>query len=148
DRLLTVTSDAQGQDEAQTTLERLLATGKASAVVHFALGVQAWRRGRPTEAQIHWEAALDLAPYLVVAANNRAILLAESAPPALPRALELVTRALTRAPDEPAFHDTRGRIFMRMGRWQEALADLEAALPKREDDPHLHELLGEVYEHL
>jgi predicted Zn-dependent protease len=56
--------------------------------------------------------------------------------------------AIDKMPGETNFRDTRGHIFLKMGRWKEALADLEAALPNTPHAPQMHRSLAEVYEHL
>jgi tetratricopeptide (TPR) repeat protein len=135
-------------DKARATLRGLLAGGRAPASVHFALGLDAWERGRADEARLHWERALELAPHLAEVANNLAWLLARADPPDLPRALELVNRALERVPHEPRFLDTRGHILARTGKWKEALDDLEKVLLRGGDGPDLHRTLADVYAHL
>jgi tetratricopeptide (TPR) repeat protein len=135
-------------DKARDSLERLLASGKAPASVHFALGLDAWQRGKADEARMHLERAIELAPLTPAIANNLAWVLASSEPADLPRALELSNLAIEHAPREMNFRDTRGRIYAKMGRWKESLNDLEAALAAAPNDPQLHSGLAEVYEHL
>jgi tetratricopeptide (TPR) repeat protein len=135
-------------DRARSALQGVLARGQAPASVHFALGLDAWQRGRKDEARVHWERALELAPQTPTVANNLAWLLAETDSADLPRALELANFAVERAPNEKSFRDTRGRIFARMGKWREALADLEAALAHSPDNAGLHRALADVYTHL
>jgi Flp pilus assembly protein TadD len=148
-RLLAVTRiDGPEADKARATLEGLLARGQAPAMVHFALGLDAYQHGKLDEARVHWERAQQLSPQTPSIANNLACLLSEGQSPDLPRALDLANLALQHAPNDPNFHDTRGRIFARMGKWQEALDDLEAALPAAPDSPKLHQALAEVYDHL
>ena len=55
---------------------------------------------------------------------------------------------LERWPDEPMFRDTRGAVLAKMGRWKEALTDLQAALPGYPKNPDLHRRLAEAYEHV
>jgi predicted Zn-dependent protease len=135
-------------DQARETLQALLAQGDGSPLVHFALGVDAWRRGDAASAEVHLKAAQRLAPNLPVIANNLAWVLAQGKADDLPRALELSNLALQRAPNQPAFHGTRGEILVRLGKWNEALTDLEAALPASPKDPRLHRSLAEVYAQL
>jgi tetratricopeptide (TPR) repeat protein len=135
-------------DKARESLERLLASGKAPASVHFALGLDAWQRGKADEARMHLERADELAPQTPAITNNLAWVLASSEPADLPRALQLSNLAIERAPRDLNFRDTRGRIYAKMGRWKEALNDLEAALTAAPDDAQLHRALAEVYEHL
>src|SRR5262249_58618903 len=105
-------------------------------------------RGQPAEARVDLEQAFKLAPDLPAVANNLAWLLANDSRPDLPRALELVNVALKHSPKELNFRDTRGRILAKLGRWQEALEDLEAALPGSPNNPGLHRALADAYEHL
>jgi tetratricopeptide (TPR) repeat protein len=149
DRMLALT-EAPGDDGEQATaaLHRLLASGKALAAAHFALGVVALRRGRAEEARLHWESANDLSPDMPAVANNLAMMLATAKEPDLPRALKLSELALERAPKEPNFRHTRGTILLKMGRHMEARPDLEAALPRYPNSAPLHVHLAEVYEHL
>ena len=66
----------------------------------------------------------------------------------LPRALGLANVAVEREPSNVNYRDTRGRILLSIGRWQEALADLEAVLTKAPATDGLHAALAEVYEKL
>ena len=148
-RLLKVlTAGGPDADKARSTLQSMLARGEAPGVVHFALGVDAWHAGQRQRAQLHWERATELAPYLTLATNNLAMLLMEGDPPQLPRALQLINLVLDKAPDNPNFRDTRGRIYAKMGKWREALDDLEAALTAAAANPSLHRCLASVYDHL
>jgi predicted Zn-dependent protease len=83
-----------------------------------------------------------------VIANNLALALTAGNSPELARALSLVNLALDHAPGDVNFRDTRGRILARMGKWKEALPDLEAALTQRANQPELHRTLAETYDHL
>jgi tetratricopeptide (TPR) repeat protein len=148
--LVAIQTNGPDAEDARKALQNMAATGQAPAMAmaHFALGLDAWQHGRAPEAQVHWERAFDLTPQVPAIANNLAWLLAEAKPPDLPRALELANRALERAPNNPGFRDTRGRILARLGRWKEALPDLEAAVAAAPADPALHGVLADVYRHL
>lgn len=142
---------AGGQDaeQARTTLQAMLAQGKAAGVAHFMLGIDAWHAGRREEAQVHWERAIELAPHLTMAANNLAMLLSEGRRPDLPRAVQIINLVLEKTPDHPVYRDTRGRIYIKMGKWREALADLEMALSKSPPgSASLHLALATVYDQL
>ena len=130
------------------TLRRLLAKGEATAQVHFALGLDAWDRGAVKEARVHWERANQLAPDLPVIVNNLAWLLYQSGPSELLKALDMINLAITKAPRETNFRDTRGHIFIKMGKFREALEDLEAALPNSPNNAEMHRSLAEVYSQL
>ncbi len=135
-------------ERARALLRALLASGKARAGIHFALGIDAWEQGRRAAARSHWEHALRLSPRFAAVANNLAWLLAHEEPPELDRALQLINLALDRRPNDPMYRDTRGRILLKMGRWDDALADLETALAGNPTLPGLHGALAEAYDHL
>jgi tetratricopeptide (TPR) repeat protein len=148
-RLLTwLKGPASQADEARAVLRRLLAAGKATAYAHFALSVDAWQRGDARAARLHLERAHQTDPAIPLVANNLAWLLAQPPRPDLPRALRLANLALEQQPANSAFRDTRGRIYLKMRRWKEALADLEAALDNSSGSPALHQALAEAYEKL
>jgi tetratricopeptide (TPR) repeat protein len=135
-------------EKAREVLRRQLARGKGTALVHFVLGTDAWDRGQTEEALLHLEQAYRQAPELGLVANNLAWVLIHAKPPQHARALELMNSALKRWPKEPMFLDTRGQIYVRMGRWNEALTDLEKALSSFPNHAPLHKSLAQVYERL
>jgi tetratricopeptide (TPR) repeat protein len=137
-----------GGEQARAMLRRMLAEGKAMAYVHFALSIDAMQRGKGDEAQLHLEQAHKADPTLPVVANNLAWLLAEAKKADLPRALELSNLALKQEPANPTFRDTRGRIYLKMGRFKDALTDLEAALSRAPNSRSVHLALAEAYERL
>ena len=51
-------------------------------------------------------------------------------------------------PQHPEIRETRGIILARLGRWSEALVDLEIALAAFPDRAHIHDSLADAYEHL
>ena len=65
--------------------------------------------------------------------------------PDLPRALAIIQSVLDRFPNNPSFHETRGQILVRMGRWQEGVADLEFALPQLASTSSTHSALADAY---
>ncbi len=135
-------------ERARAMLRNLLAKGEDRAGVHFVLGVDAWLRARLDEARLHFEQADRLAPGSPDIVNNLAWALIRTEPPDLQRALALANLAVERQPDNPLFHGTRGVALARLGRWKEALPDLEAALPASPRDAELHQALADTYEHL
>jgi tetratricopeptide (TPR) repeat protein len=138
-----------GADQTRKTLHEILARGgTAVGPIHFALAVDARLRGDADAERLHLEQAFRLDPKTGLVANNLAWVLSQPPNPDLPRALTLVNIALEREPNNPAFLDTRGRIYLAMGRWQDALTDLEVVLAKAPDTPGLHAALAEVYEKL
>lgn len=140
-----------GGPAAESTLASMrsqLAAGKGTASLRYALGVNAWERGRPEQARLYWEEALRSDPGMAVIANNLAWALAVDPHPDLPRALRLIDPVVARWPNEPRFRGTRGQVLARLGRWKDALPDLEAALRVGSRSAGLHRTLAEAYEHL
>jgi tetratricopeptide (TPR) repeat protein len=132
-------------DTARTTINRLLSGGRAPAILHFALGLDAWQHNQPDEARKHFSLAFDSASQLPFVANNMAMILTMGDKPDLPRALTIIQSVLDRFPDNPGFRETRGQILVRLGRWQEAVADLEFALPKLPSTRTTHAALADAY---
>jgi Tfp pilus assembly protein PilF len=116
--------------------------------VHFALAVDAQLRGDAAAAKLHLEMAFAADPKAGAVANGLAHVLSQPPNPDLPRALATVNLALERAPTDPHFLDTRGHIYLGMGRWKDAAADLEAVLTRVPDAPSVHAALATAYENL
>jgi predicted Zn-dependent protease len=113
------------------------------------LGLDALEHNEPVDARRLLEAAHDLNSRDVLVANNLAWLLAHVEPLDLPRALALSDMAVRRRPMDPAFRGTHGHILLKLGRYQEALPHLLAALAGAERHrPAHHRALAKVYSHL
>lgn len=147
DRLLKLMSmkDPADAERARGLMRTMLAQGKSPDLIHLVQGLDAWQHGKTEEARQELEQAYKLNPNAVVVANNLAWTLAHSDPPDLPRALDVIDTVLKQAPNVLRFRDTRGHILARMGRWKDALVDLEAALPAIDDKQASHRMLAKVY---
>ena len=133
------------QKQAREMLEALLAGGYATPFVHFVLGCRAWKAGETDSALFHLERAYDLDEQLGPVANNLAWVLAHQEPPGLERALTIIDSVLECWPDVAQYRDTRGQILVKLERWEDALEDLERALPQMTRDRQLHEALAQIY---
>jgi tetratricopeptide (TPR) repeat protein len=149
-KLLIALSRMEGPEgnAARDSLTNLMAEGGSSAMLHFILGSDAWQQGAQEEARNHLTLAFEQAPDLPVVANNMALLLALGHPPDLPRALAIIQPLVERFPGEPHFRETRGQIFVKLGRWKEAVKDLELALPQLRDKGATHTALAQAYQNL
>ena len=127
---------------ASATLKDLLSSGQAPPVVHFVLGLNASRQGDMQAAIMHYELAHDASPETPVTLNNLAYTISRSKNPDLERALGLINQAIELDAEVPDFFDTRGEILMRMGRWPQAITDLEAALRKLPGRGHSPQTVG------
>jgi tetratricopeptide (TPR) repeat protein len=132
-------------DTARAAITRLLANGEASALLHFVLGSDAWRQGDTEKARHHFAVAFELKPNLPLIANNLAALLALSKEPDLPRAFSIIQPLVEEFPEDPHFRDTRGQILVRQEKWQDAVKDLEFALPKLPEKRGTHMALAQAY---
>jgi len=83
-----------------------------------------------------------------VAWNNLGLMLSEGPDADLEKALDAVNRALELAPREYRFHETRGQILVRLGRWEAAVEDLEFALNGLPKLSAIHESLATAYKEL
>ena len=94
---------------------------------------------RPAEAISTYEEALRLAPDNSLVCNNFAYTLVE-ADQQLERALELVLKATERRPDDEAYVDTLGWIYYKLGRYEEAVEQLQraAGMPMQYGETYFH----------
>jgi tetratricopeptide (TPR) repeat protein len=137
--------EGQQAGAARSTLNRLLSEGKSTSILHFTLGIDAWQRQQTEEAKQHFAIAFDTAPKLPFVANNMAMILAVGNPPDPPRALDIIQPVVEKFPDNATFRDTRGQVLVLLGRWQEAVTDLEFALPQLSSPNRTHAALAEAY---
>jgi tetratricopeptide (TPR) repeat protein len=143
-------SELQGPqaEAARESMTRALAEGKSAAIIHFALGLDAWQRGQADLAHKHFALSYDTAPQMPDVANNMALILAIGEKPDLPRALAIIQSVVEKQPENPNFRDTRGQVLVRLGRMQEAIVDLEFALPLLGSKGKTHAALAEAYKSL
>lgn len=64
----------------------------------------------------------------------------------LQRALAAATAAVKSDEDNFHFRETRGQILLKLGRWQDAIYDLEFAVNGIPDAPGIHDALAKAYE--
>ena len=89
-----------------------------------------------------------MSPQMPVLANNLAWVTAFGPAPNLEKALATIEPVVRNWPDDPRFRGTRGQILASLGRWKDALPDLQAALNSYGDRPDLNRALAEAYDHL
>ena len=148
-RLAAIVRSSEDEGKAaRSILKDALARGVAPWTVHAILGTSAASEARWDEARLHLEQAHRLNPRLPALLNNLAWALAHCDPPELERALAVASSAVELAPTNPHVRETRGQIFTRLAKWEEARADLELALPQVRSHQRLHETLAEVYRQL
>ncbi len=141
--------DGMASDKAIETLKKLMVSGQMTAMAHVILGTASLQQGDNDKANLHFGQAYRLDPKMPTLLNNVAWMLAHQEAAQLPKALAVINQALdaTKQDDPllPAMLDTRGRIYVKMQRWQDALGDLEQALKTMPNNPGLHGALAEAY---
>lgn len=132
---------AVGQKIAEETgqAERIL-----DARFYFWYAAAQERNGDLDQAETLFRRSMELDPEYADTYNYMAYMWADKSIK-LDEAIVLVEKALALSPDSPAYLDTRGWIYFRMGRIDDAYRDLTRANELMPDEPTLMEHLGDVY---
>jgi tetratricopeptide (TPR) repeat protein len=129
-------------------LRRRLTAEPDAAGLHFVAGMYFHARREYESAQRHFEEAWrrdrSVAPIL----NNLAWIQAHSEPTEAARALPLIDAALQLEPDKAHYRDTRGHVLARLGRWREAVVELEAVTARLPDSAERREALAQAHRQL
>lgn len=112
------------------------------------LGTAAAVEGNWKQAEVFLADAVAKDPTNAVAWNNYACALLQKQSPPLDTALNATNKALADHPDDFRFRETRGEVYVRLGRWKEAIDDLEYALNGTPENPVVHRALAKAYEAL
>ena len=135
-------------ETARAKLRGILAQGSTVPTLHLLLGIDAWQHNQTAEAREHFDAAFKLAPQAPTMVNNMALVLALGDKPEPERALTMINGVLDHSPNNPVFRDTRGQILAKLGKWREALTDLEFSLPSNKESIRTHQALESAYQGL
>lgn len=141
----------EDKDATEPIISSLLDTNQLGANVARLAGDLHLANSNSEEAIRRYEDAIEIDPNVGEARNNLAWVLANIPPLDLDRALELVNEAIALKYEDANYFETRGNIFFKLQRWQEAAADLERALNgglSYDDARRAHETLVIVYEAL
>lgn len=138
------------REELEGFYERMVETSESTLDMQVALGSMALALARPEDGLTHLERAVEEAPNHVIALNNLGyglVFLAE--PPQLEKGLELLDRAVAAGQKTgkipPNVWETRGQILGKLGRWKEAVIDLERALRNLPGHVEIHRTLAQAY---
>lgn len=116
------------------------------------MGACAMREGDAQQARSYIEQAYQSRPKEPAILNNMAFLISQDAATIPERALALANEAVELAgashPGVANFRETRGQIFAKMEKWQDAKQDLEFAAQSITGNRDLHLTLALVYEKL
>ena len=113
------------------------------AQLMMALGAAYEQTGQFDSAVATFERLVALAPTFDAALNYLGYMLADSGQ-RLDYARELIERALQLKPNNAAYLDSYGWVFYRLGRYEEARAQLERAVGL-DSDPVMFDHLGDIY---
>ena len=145
---LTRLEGAQSQPANDAVKKMLAEGGNASAILHYFLGIEAWQLGRKEEAQGHFSIAFEMAPFMPTVANNLAMILTVGDKPDYERALKVIDPIVQKLPQDAQFRSTRGLVLLKLGRYEEAVADLQASIPRLNNKRSSRLALAEAYRHL
>lgn len=127
-------------------LQQLISGNQPSPMAHFSLSNILWEEGKQKEAEFHLMQAYELNSEFVVVLNNLAWVLAHRKDaPDLKRAFELANKAVEIRPKDARYRDTRGTILMKLGRYREAITDLQLAIPGVNQPKLVHKKISECY---
>lgn len=133
---------------ARDFLQNNIAEGRAVGVSHLILGTAAWIEDDEENASVHLQRAFSLMPQALTVANNFAWYLVNKDPAEPERALEMIQPVVSKEPKNHYVRDTRGHIFLKLGRWKEAIDDLEYAVAELRNHSSTHRGLATAYEKL
>jgi tetratricopeptide (TPR) repeat protein len=136
-------------DEAMHYAQRALALGYHDENVYKQISLLFERKAALRRAIAPLEIAHALHPLREDVSNNLAYYLAECGL-RMDEAVELAKDAVRRAPADPTYLDTLGYVYLKAGRFREAVAPLEAALKSlpANGDPRILAARQEVLDHL
>ena len=125
-RLLSRSGDHKG---AEAIFSQIIAKGDSSSKGYLVnRGVERWKLGRKDDAQADFAAARVMAK--TPSDLNNLCYLQAMGGAALDVALDECNEAIKQSPKEPSFLDSRGLVYLRLGRYQDAIADYSTALAK------------------
>lgn len=158
--VLYMTNTGNDRGERDNAHRLLMTLRGNNAYLHLWLGEKLNNDGKVEEARREWDLAYKLNPDCSIIANNFAWILTQGSEtplklsPDLLKAERIINEVIARTPPEdknrPYFFGTRGTIYMKMGKYEEARQDLVIATQRAgwENDFNLHRQLIEVYDRL
>ncbi len=138
----------ENRNEEVLTLKTAIVKGIDPESAHFIRGTVALLDNNIAEARVHLELAAKSNKQLPGVLNNLAVALSNLGEGELEHALSLSNAALEAMPEHPYFRDTRGQILVKLGRYQDAISDLEVALKAPEIAKDVHAALASAYDEL
>ncbi|TWU47582.1 Tetratricopeptide repeat protein [Rubripirellula tenax] len=153
-RVLTLVADQvlammNEEDEQLLAVRNALVQGSSPGIAHFIRGTAALIKGDIARAETSLQLAATELPQSGAILNNLAVALTMKGNDHLERALKISQQAISQTPQAtPHFFETRGQILYRLGRFQEAVPDLERALSVPDLARNAHVALAACYQEL
>ena len=123
---------------AEYELGRLRESGYESAQIYAAMGYTAWIQGNIDDSLKWYSEALDLEPGHPTSLNGLGYVLAYRGDD-LTRALSCCRKAVEARPNNPAYQDSLGWVYLKLGFFDEAESWLEKALSGAPDEQEVQE---------
>lgn len=153
-RVLTLVADQvlatmNDKDEQVATIRKALVAGTSPGIAHFIRGTAYLMNDDLERAAQSLELAATELPQSGAILNNLAVALSMRQDADYERALKISQQAISQTPEAtPHFFETRGQILQRLGRYKEAIPDLERALSVPSLKKNAHLSLAKCYEEL
>ncbi len=129
-------------------LQRALTKSDSAQFLHLILGTYYAESRQMEKAYSHLETASKTGVHSAVLLNNLAWVMIATRPDEMDQALRMANVAIEMSPDDPGFLSTRGEIYFRMEKWDEARRDIEMSINRLPANNELREKLAIAYEHL
>lgn len=113
--------------------------------VNFIIGSVYERQKKYEQAETAFRKVLASDPKNATALNYLGYMLADRGA-RLPEALEMIRKAVALDPQNGAYLDSLGWVYFKMGKYDQAEIELRKAVERIDNDPTLHEHLGDVYQ--
>jgi len=131
-------------DLARDGYQRLIASEPENIGVRFNLGAAFERLGQFDNAEREFKHIIEKDPRNALALNYLGYMYADRNLN-LGEARKLIERALAIDPDNGAFLDSYAWVLYRMGKYEEALAQMKLAIQSQSDDPVVYDHQGDIY---
>jgi tetratricopeptide (TPR) repeat protein len=150
-RVLTMVADQvlatmNEDDEQVRAVREALIQGSSVGIAHFIRGTAALMKDDIESAATSLKLAAEHMPHSGAILNNLAVALSVRDDSDLEQALKISESAIKQTKNPtPHFFETRGQILYRLGRYIDAIPDLERALAAKELAVGAHQALAECY---
>jgi tetratricopeptide (TPR) repeat protein len=151
-RVVTMVADhvlsSLNEDDAElASVRKSLVDGSPIGIAHFIKGTGSLMKGDHADAELHLELAAEQMPHSGAILNNLAVALSMREEPDYVKALQVSNAAIEQVvAATPHFYETRGQILFRMGRFREAISDLERSLSEPTLAKKAHQMLADCYQ--